>query len=104
MDGVTIYVSDSDFLGPWEFDEHVTDEGSVALGADVEASMDAAKEYFSYAWSDDNSWSADGPELTQADVLALPVGSIWGPGFDGDYAARAYTPAELTRAVGQLLR
>ena len=99
VDGVTIYVSDSDVLGEWEFDEHVTDEGSVPLGAGVEASIDPAKEYSSYAWSDDNSWSAHGPGLTQADILALPVGSVWAPAFDEDYSSRAYTRAEFDSIV-----
>lgn len=87
VDGVMIYSgsgTDEQRLGRWEFESPVTGGGSVPLGQSFESQLKDSVEYETFAWSTDNTSSANGPEITAETLASLQPGQIRTVDHDGD--------------------
>ncbi|MBO0922090.1 hypothetical protein J1G42_14795 [Cellulomonas sp. zg-ZUI222] len=83
IDGVTVYRPDAEgqpVVARWDADEPVTRDADVVLAGGGEgwvAPTAPQDERLSvYGWTDDASWSADGPDVTLAELSALAPGEV----------------------------
>jgi hypothetical protein len=104
VDGVTVFSgsgSDERDLVRVEADEPIDDFGSLALG-NLDSAIAEAGLARIYAWSSDNSRSARGPSLTEADLSSMAPGQILSIN-PPDSSVRVYNQqADFIKAADQI--
>ena len=111
IDGLTVYestgVGASRTLGEWEAPGRVSTSATVPLatppaGWTVQhplAGLDPATSYHVYGWTNDNSWSATGPDFTLADLDALDPGQVtW---WNGDWGKDGRHPTNAVTTLAE---
>jgi hypothetical protein len=90
IDGVTVYKTDRDHIGTWTVQPSAVGFATWSLVSGgngwtvTEAlALKPGQSYHSYGWTNDNSSSAAGPDITSEQLAAMTPGQVLWDGQDG---------------------